>query len=264
MTKICTKCGVEKDIEEFYFRKKEGYYRRQCKQCCLEIDKEYRIKNADYIKDRVKKHIQKPEIQIKRKEYRKKYKKINAEKIKIQSKEYREKNKEYIKQWHKENYKNNKIQILKREKESGKNKYSNRKEYFKKWRKNKIKNDPEYKLKSYMLSHFTRELKKKNIKKNNKMFQLTGFKYSDYINHFRKDNLWNNFIIGENIHTDHIIPISAYDFNNYKDIKKCWNPKNLRLLPAEENQSKNNNLDFNLIKQYQIEHLLPEKLQNAI
>ena len=40
--------------------------------------------------------------------------------------------------------------------------------------------------------------------------------------------------------------------------KKCWNWRNLRYLPAEENSSKGDALDIGLIKSYGIEDLLPE------
>lgn len=32
-TKICTKCGVEKLLSEFYFRKDNNSYRNECKEC---------------------------------------------------------------------------------------------------------------------------------------------------------------------------------------------------------------------------------------
>jgi hypothetical protein len=62
----------------------------------------------------------------------------------------------------------------------------------------------------------------------------------------------------EIIHIDHIIPVKLYDFENIEEIKKCWNPKNLRLIPGIENIKKSDNLDFVLIKKYNIEHLLPK------
>ena len=42
-------------------------------------------------------------------------------------------------------------------------------------------------------------------------------------------------------HIDHIIPVSAYDFSIESDIKKCWNPRNLRIISAKENMIKKNN-----------------------
>ena len=100
-----------------------------------------------------------------------------------------------------------------------------------------------------------------NIKKDKELFKYTGFKRTDYIKHFKKMKLWKNFIKNENIDIDHIIPISAYNLSNREDIKKCWNPLNLRFLNSYKNRNlKRNKIDMNLIKYYKIEHLLPEGL----
>ena len=63
---------------------------------------------------------------------------------------------------------------------------------------------------------------------------------------------------GDGLHIDHIIPKSLFDHTNDEEIKKCWNWRNLRYLPAEENMSKHNTLDMDLVKSYGIEDLLPE------
>jgi len=62
----------------------------------------------------------------------------------------------------------------------------------------------------------------------------------------------------DNLHIDHIIPSSLFDHTNEEEIKKCWNWRNLRYLPAKENTSKQDSLDMDLIKSYGIEDLLPE------
>ena len=63
---------------------------------------------------------------------------------------------------------------------------------------------------------------------------------------------------GDDLHIDHIIPCSLFDHTNEEEIKKCWNWRNLRYLPAKENISKQNALDMDLVKSYGIEDLLPE------
>ena len=47
-TKICTKCGIEKPVSEFYFDKVIKKYKSQCKQCC----KNYRTLNKIIIKNK--------------------------------------------------------------------------------------------------------------------------------------------------------------------------------------------------------------------
>jgi len=47
------------------------------------------------------------------------------------------------------------------------------------------------------------------------------------------------------LHIDHIIPITAFNIENENslDFHRCWNLKNLRLLPAKENLMKHNSLN---------------------
>lgn len=262
MTKVCSKCGIEKDVSEFYFRKDKGYYKNQCKNCCLAMDKEYRNINKDKIFKRVKAHIAKPEIKKQLKEYRKKYKQANKEIISIKNKKYREEHMEHIKEWHKNHYAANKNTIsIKSKIYRDKNK-EKKKEYCRKWRKKKLNNDSEYKVKSYMISHFTRELKKKNIDKKESMFRITGIKYSEYVEYLKNDPLWNDYHNKtKKISVDHIIPISVYDFTDQEEIRKCWNKLNLRLLPSDENLKKLNKIDIDLIKKHNIGHLLPKGLK---
>ncbi len=48
-TKICTRCNVEKPIEEFSTNKKlKSGKASRCKSCCATINKEWRIKNLEY------------------------------------------------------------------------------------------------------------------------------------------------------------------------------------------------------------------------
>ena len=57
--------------------------------------------------------------------------------------------------------------------------------------------------------------------------------------------------VRHNYHIDHIIPISLYDINDIEEIKKCNHPLNLRWLPAKENISRGNKIrpqDLEVIK----------------
>lgn len=54
---------------------------------------------------------------------------------------------------------------------------------------------------------------------------------------------WQDFLNGD-LHIDHIIPISAFNFDEseHLDFSKCWALSNLQLLPAKENISKGKKL----------------------
>jgi hypothetical protein len=72
---------------------------------------------------------------------------------------------------------------------------------------------------------------------------------------------WINY--GSYWHIDHIIPCTLYDLFLESEQKKCFNYRNLRPLEIKENFRKSNKFDLNLIKQYNIEDLLPEDLKKC-
>jgi len=82
--------------------------------------------------------------------------------------------------------------------------------------------------------------------------ELVGYSLHELFDHLNttipEGYNWNEYLSGK-LHIDHIIPRSAFNFKNHLDIdfKKCWELKNLRLLPAKENMSKGAKLD----KQFQ-------------
>jgi len=104
-----------------------------------------------------------------------------------------------------------------------------------------------------------RNLFRFGIKKYSDGKKMTSKKYGiDYEKCYKK--LYNDakqmgYTIQElkdmNYHIDHIIPTSIYNLKNYDDIRNCWNPLNLRWLPALENTSKGNRIrpqDLEIIK----------------
>ena len=58
-----------------------------------------------------------------------------------------------------------------------------------------------------------------------------------------KGYTWNDYLAG-NLHIDHKIPISVFNFikPEHIDFKRCWALKNLQLLPAKDNLKKSNKL----------------------
>ncbi len=85
--KICTKCGVEKEVSEFYKRKdtiKNGY-RGECKKCHAIKSLEWSAKNPEKRK------------QILTKSFKKRYK-ADPDKLNNRVKDWREKNPDKLKQ----------------------------------------------------------------------------------------------------------------------------------------------------------------------
>lgn len=129
-TKTCSKCGIEKPINDFYKRSRsEGKYRADCKICNNEMSKKYYKDNSEKIAERHK------EWRIENPGYREEYRKTNKEKILESDRKYYLNNKEKISQYKKEwNKANPKKDIA-----YSKKHYKNNKEYYKEknkqWRK---------------------------------------------------------------------------------------------------------------------------------
>jgi len=95
--KTCTKCNIEKYINEFFTDKsKKSGFKSACKKCCGQQDKTYRKKNSEQIKIK-----------------RKKYYEDNKTYISVQSKEYRGKIKDVLREKRKIKYMNNHLHRLK-------------------------------------------------------------------------------------------------------------------------------------------------------
>lgn len=265
--KTCKLCKKTKAIDNFSIHISNKYGRNNfCKECIA-------IKSKDYRSSELYKKINKESVKKydkKNKHKRKKYREENKEKVKQYHKKYRSENIKKITEYHKEYRKKNKeiikIKTKKYEIENTE-KIKIRKKKYRIENKDKIyhrlkkyKQQPEIKIKKKIRDNFISSFKRQMVNKTNLFFSYTEISYDEYISHLKNSEYWLDFYNNKNIHIDHIIPCSAYDFNNDEEIKRCWQPENLRLIPAKENLSKNDRIDFELIKQYKIEYLLPESL----
>lgn len=102
--KICSKCGVEKDLNQFYKNrdKDKNNLCSKCKTCF----KEYYQKHAEQKKAYSKEYYQKHTEQIKARH--KRYRQKRAKHIKIYMKKYRQNNTDQIKAYNKNYLQNNK------------------------------------------------------------------------------------------------------------------------------------------------------------
>jgi len=224
--KRCSHCKNWKEESEFCRNKstKDGLC-CQCKSCINEYYKanakeikrqgrEYRRNHADEIKEYQRTHTEKI------KEYKRNY----AQSHRKEQKEYYETNKEAIKKQQK------RYRETHREE---RNKYL----------KNRQRSNPQLKLSHNMSTAIWHSLKSN---KNGKHWEdIVGYTQRELRKHlekqFKEDMTWENY--GE-WHVDHIIPVSAHNYNSYTDIdfKQCWALENLRPMWAHENCKKNNRL----------------------
>ena len=222
MRKKCSKCGIEKDLCEFYFRKERNTYMSQCKECKLEKSKINWINkkqiNPDYDKIRRKNREKNKPDEIK--EYQKK----RYSKNKQYWKNYREKNLESQKKYSKNYYSKNKNLI---------NQYTN------KWKKNKSKNDFMFRLINSCRSAVNRYLKNKS----HRTFEIIGCTPIELVEHleqkFVSGMCWDNH--GKHgWHIDHIIPLSSA--KNKEELYRLCHYTNLQPLWAIDNIKKNNKI----------------------
>ena len=167
-TKVCAKCKIEKDVDEFHKRtiSKDGL-KRICKECSRIEKLKYRLENPN-------KGI----------EYRKVYYINNIEKIKKYNKDnngkikkYRKDNKEKTKLYNQE-YKKNKITS----------------EYQRKYVKNKKKSNPIFKLKVNFSTTLRMSFKQYGYTKRSRTFVILGCSFDDFRTYLEsKFETWMNW-----------------------------------------------------------------------
>lgn len=240
--KACVKCNETKDIQFFGKDKgsKDGHL-RICKLCRKYIQREYKLKNKEKIKNRDKKYREenkeiikikrdenkdknkeygkqyylKDENKVKRKIYIKDYVLKNEESIKIKRKEYREKNKEIISIKDKAYRNTNKLEIKEK-------------------RKNRTRSNHE-KISNRIRSRIRMGLKSVNLNKCISSSKLLGCSvdfFREYIeSKFTKGMTWENWGL-YGWHIDHIVPCASFDLSDLEQQKMCFNYSNLQPLWA--------------------------------
>jgi len=228
--KICKKCEIEKELEQFHKdnRTKDGR-EGSCKEC----KKKYQQENKERIKENKSKYY------LENKEKFKEYKKDNKEKFKEYNKKYRDKNKDkkyklteeqklkkkvYTKKWLEENKEIVKIQ---------KNKYKTE----------KIKNDVLFSLKHNINTSILYHLRSCGYSKKSRTHEIIGCSFEEFKiyleSKFESWMTWENrglyngqFNYGWDI--DHIIPISTSQTE--EDIIKLNHYTNLQPLCSKINR----------------------------
>jgi hypothetical protein len=222
LTKICSKCTVEKEVCEFgSHNSTKDKLRTSCKQCRKIEGKIYRKMNIEKRKETLKNWYDKNP------NYNKKYYLNNFEYLNKKNKEwYRlntEKHREFSKKWEENNkekmkkYYNDRIKIIR-------------------------KINPLKTLQFNVRVRIYSILKIKNITKQKKTFDIVGCSpevLKEYLEQkFTEGMSWE--LMGKYIHIDHIIPLSSA--NTEEEIYKLCHYTNLQPLWAEDNLKKSNKI----------------------
>lgn len=220
--KVCTKCNVEKPLDEFYYRKDTNRFNRRCKECDKNYHQKYYDKHKETIKNRASLYFNE-----------------NLEKVLEQSKIYRDSNVEIIKKRKADYHIKNCEKIRKKVKDWRENN-KNKRVQSEKERRN---NDKLYAMRINSRNRIKVYLKKCGLDKKNKTFEIIGCTpdfLKEHLERQFKDNMsWDNYGL-HGWHIDHIIPLSSA--KTEEEIYKLCYYTNLQPLWAEENIKKSNKL----------------------
>ena len=273
-TKVCTKCAIKKEINNFRLRKDNRcnliYRNSICKECEKQYKKEHKKKkerklteNQKLINQGYKKCSTCKEIKtLDNFYYRKKrecyessckkclykkqmeYIKNNREKVNKATNNYYHNNKEKYKEIHKKYYEKNKDKT--KEKDWYKKSLSKRKYY----QKNKRKNDIIFKIKCQTRCLIHKSFARKHFAKNGHTQNIIGCDFDFFYNYLLqpfKDNYGYEWDKIEPVHIDHIKPLKYA--KTEEDVIKYCHYTNLQLLKAEDNLKKNDKLNWSLKKE---------------
>lgn len=223
--KKCSKCGVDKSLDEFYSHKRSKDGKRSaCKECSNKENKSWADKNALKYSEYLKQYRQ--DHKEDHKNYLIDYQEKNKEKIKLQEKSWRRKNSERVKNNHKNWYDKNRDYKLQQNKE---------------YRSARMRNDPVFRLSMYLRSRMNALLRGQTSKKALELLGCSLAEYKVYLeNKFYGNINWDNY--GTVWHLDHIIPCSAFDLSDPEEQKKCFHYTNTQPLLAKENLRKYNKI----------------------
>lgn len=119
-----------------------------------------------------------------------------------------------------------------------------------KWHADKLKRDQRFKIKQNLRSRLHTAFQHYTNTGKTKTSDEYGINYQVIIEHLGPCPGKR-----EDYHIDHIIPLSAFDFDDPEQIKAAFAPENHRWCLVEENLSKYNSIDEQLIKEFNIGHL---------
>ncbi|MEO5367124.1 MAG: hypothetical protein H7831_12415 [Magnetococcus sp. WYHC-3] len=266
ITKICLKCNIEKELEEFCENKECKSGRENCcKDCKILYKKQWREKNKERLSLKNKKRYEKNKEEIKktnlknyyenqsaRKISRRIYREKNREILLKKKREYRLKNEKKIKEKAKKCWWENREKKLEQHREwVGQNKEYILK-YQSEWGKKKRASDPCYCLRKAISCSVWRALKKCfSSKGENSVLDFLPYTVEKLKDHLEKQFEpwmgWRNYGVwkhGEERkwHIEHIYPQSLlpYDSMEHPNFQKVWALENLRPLEAIENIKKSN------------------------
>lgn len=266
-SKICSKCNIEKPLNEFRTNK-SGYIFTVCKQCEYNLnmqryykrkmqDNHYKaIYEAKLEQDKLlKEHKKKCLICFEIKDlsefyYRsdlKQYRNWCIECEKKRTNRFYTENKETILKKQHQFYKDNQKIMLERKKEYAKSHKNQLRTYHRNYIHNRRKNDDIFRFKSQIRHLINQSFRRQGKQKKGKTEKIVGCDFQT-LYYYLLDTYkqiygieWDGI---EKVHIDHIIPLATA--NTEQEIIELCHYTNLQLLKEKDNLEKNDKLDWNL------------------
>lgn len=236
MTKICSSCGVEKELSEFSkrIRAKDGLV-CSCKECRKIYARKYYINNSEKVKIKTREYNKNNKVKIA--DSKRNYRKTHRIEVNIKKSEFYYNNKDKISIKLREYYNLNRETILFRNNEYNKKNRSKIAEYNNK----RYKTDIKHNLRVKTNRRVNEALRKYNIKMCNPVLNLLGCDYGFYEEYiyskFTEGMNWERFLNGE-IHIDHKNPCISFDLTDSEQQKECFHYSNTQPLWAKDNRAK--------------------------
>jgi hypothetical protein len=229
MNKICKKCLIEQDINNFYAAKQGKLGRAsRCKSCLKEeASRPERIEMARKSRDRYYSKNKEKQSESSKEKYRQ-----NPEFYIKKAKLWKENNKERSDEWKKKYLSNNKDKINK---------------YFRDYMKELRATSPHYRIKMNMSYAIWRGLRKNKFGHSwQDLIPYTPKELMDHLESKFTDGMsWQNYGKG-GWHIDHVIPQSYFKFDSYDHpaFIACWSLSNLQPMWSNQNLSKGNRIEL--------------------
>ena len=209
--KICSKCAISKEHDQFYKRKESlDGLKSNCKDCVRDTVKKYAKNNSE-------------KIALKKKLWHQE----NKEKEALRKQKWYNANKEAVSAREKIYYQKNKKRILAQH-----NEYHHRKQTA----------DPMYRVTKNLRSRCYSAMKGKFKESTTK--KLIGCTTKELRQHletqFEPGMTWDNYGV-HGWHIDHILPCDSFDLLDIEQQRECFHFTNLQPLWAEDNLKKSNN-----------------------
>jgi hypothetical protein len=252
LKKTCKTCGIEKALDQFYFRKDQNRYLNICIECKKKSNKKYYLANKVELLEYQSNYYN--ENKKDRLEYQNKYYEDNKEDVRTQQVKYRLQNQDKIEKLNQQYYADNKNDILLQKRHYRQKNHKQIIEKNLRYKKQKRLSDPSFRLRENVSRMIFQGLKKSGSSKNgSSCLDYLSYSFIELFNHIEKrfeswmtwenqgqynSNVWdNNDSSTWTWQLDHIIPQSDLPYTSMKDenFQKCWALENLRPLSSKQN-----------------------------